>query len=422
MNKLFIKIFNHASKHRVFDSRRALTFQKHLFSTSKTNTNKVFTRGFKFSASAFLFCSILYHQQTQCKTEEENVIADAENANTDEGGIKTDGGQTDAHIHPPTEILPIEMAKMTFAPKVPPPIRRRHPALVKATFEFNTTRGNVTRGTKYDFWTINGSVPGPFLRCRVGDVLELTVVNNDESGMPHNIDLHAVMGPGGGTAFTTVRHFQKKTANFRLLYPGLFIYHCSAAPIPLHVANGMYGLILVEPEEGLTRVDKEYYVLQSEFYFDPPGAGESVATMAYDKGLLEQPDAVVFNGREGSLTDKNPLKALTGDTVRIFFGNAGPNKISSFHIIGTLFEKVYREGDLVSPPARNVQTTLVPPGGSTVVEFRALVPGNYTLSDHAIFRLDKGAVGFLNVSGPKRPDIYASGEEAEVCDGCKVHP
>ena len=319
--------------------------------------------------------------------------------------------------------FPIEVANLTKAPKVPPPIDRNYPVILQATFISTTVRGLLTRGYKYDFWTYNNTVPGPMLRARVGDILEITLSNEDVvSGIPHNIDFHAVMGPGGGSPLLNANLHQKKTARFVLKSPGVFVYHCSMAPMPLHIANGMYGLIVVEPEGGLPKVDKEFYVMQSEFYFNMPSNEEDLVECAYDKGLREQPNAVVFNGREGALTDKDMLKAQTGESIRIFFGNAGPNLISSFHIIGTVFDKVFREGDLISQPARSIQTTLVPSGGSTVVEFTPLVPGIYALTDHSIFRLDKGAIGFINVIGEKRLDIYSSKEEPEPCVGCKTHP
>jgi len=399
MNKIFNKILSFTSKPLYSDFRKTLTLKRPLFPTVKNDPSKFLKNLFKISASTLLFSSMLYHHQTQCEAKEEH--------------------KPEEEHH---QKYPVEMASMAYAPNVPPPITRTYPALVKVKFEFSTLRRNVTRRTKYDFWAINGSVPAPFIRCRVGDVLEVTVVNNDESGMPHNIDLHCVLGPGGGAPVTTVQQEQTKIAKFKLTTPGLFLYHCANAPIPLHIANGMYGLILVEPEKGLPKVDKEFYVMQSEFYFNPPTPGEEAATMAYDKGLLEEPDAVVFNGREGSLTDKNPLTAKTGETIRIYFGNAGPNLTSNLHIIGSIFDKVYREGDIISPPARNIQTTLVPAGGVAIVEFQSLVPGNYALIDHAIFRLDKGAVGFINLTGPKRPDLYTSAEEPEPCFNCKVHP
>lgn len=329
--------------------------------------------------------------------------------------------KTNISPRPEHESLPVELAKLTIAPEVPPPITRRHPALLVVNMTCDAVTSYITRKFKYDFWAFNGSVPGPFIRTRVGDVVEVNLTNNDTSGMPHNVDFHAAMGPGGGAPLLLADEKKTKSAHFKMTTPGLFVYHCAAGPVPMHIAQGMYGLLLVEPEGGLPLVDKEYYVMQSEFYFDEPTEG-NVAPLAYDKGLREQPEAVVFNGREGSLTDKAVLKSNVGDRVRIFFGNGGPNLISSFHVIGGIFDHVYREGDLISPPARGIQTTLVPPGGAAVVEMSTTVPGNLTLVDHAIFRLDKGCVGFLNVSGEPNPELYHSVDIPNACYGCKLHP
>lgn len=327
-----------------------------------------------------------------------------------------DGVTTLNHAAYPEEKCPI-----AFAPDVPPPITRKHPVILKLDITSDVYVGKLTNRYTYKFWGFQKSVPGPIIRARVGDVLDVTLHNKDDTGMPHNIDFHSVTGPGGGASCLNAESLESKRAAFKLLSPGLFIYHCAAAPVPMHIANGMYGLILVEPEHGLTPVDKEYYVLQSEFYYDAPEDNSTnEATYNYAKGLAEEPDSVVFNGREGALTQDGMLKCKTGDRVRIFFGNAGPNLTSAFHIIGAVFDKVYREGDLVSPPARGVQTTTVPAGGAAMVELRPLVPGNLTLVDHAIFRMDKGAVGFLSVSGDKRPDIYYG--DLSPCTGCKLHP
>ena len=268
-------------------------------------------------------------------------------------------------------------------------------------------RIGVAKGVLYDAWTFGGAVPGPFIRARVGDTLELRITNSDALGMPHNLDVHAVTGPGGGGAVTMVAPGQEHMAWFKLLYPGLFVYHCGAAPVMDHIANGMYGLLLVEPEGGLPAVDREYYVMQSEFYTTPPDPTTMLATYSHDAGRREDPSYIVFNGSALSLLGDGALVAHAGETVRIFFGNAGPNKVASFHIVGSVMERVYRESDLVSPPARDVQTTLVPPGGAAVVDLSLPVPGTYTLLDHAIFRTEKGATGLLKVNGLFRPDIFA---------------
>jgi copper-containing nitrite reductase len=298
-----------------------------------------------------------------------------------------------------------EKAQLVGAPLVPAPITRTNPAVVQAYLNAGYKTMELAPGFNYTFWTFNGITPGPFIRARVGDTLEVMLSNTDDRGMAHNIDFHAVTGPGGGSEVLTTNLGGLVMARFKLLNPGLFIYHCAQSPTEDHIANGMYGLILVEPETGLPKVDREFYVLQSEFYTKPPIAGK---TLEYspEEGLMEQPRFVVFNGRIGSLTGANALQAKTGERVRIYFGNAGPNLDSSFHVVGATFDKLYREGDLVSPPARSVAVTLVPAAGTAVVEIKFDVPGQYTMMDHSIFRTKKGALGIINVTGPPRPDLY----------------
>ncbi|KAM5361755.1 hypothetical protein ACJA88_014343 [Fusarium oxysporum] len=284
--------------------------------------------------------------------------------------------------------LPKEDAILTTAPNVPPSITRDHPALVKVPLVTTTKLAQLTSQYKYEQWTFNGSVPGPFIRAKVGDVVELSLTNKDPAGNPHNIDCHAFTGPGGGAAVTTCEENETKVGRFKLLYPGLYVYHCAAAPVPVHIANGMYGLMYVQPEgNDLPPVDKEYY----------------------------EPQVIAFNGSESALTRDKPLKANVGDDVRIFFGNAGPNLTSSFHVIGSHFKNVYRDGGVTSNPSKGIQTVSVPSGGSTIVDLKMVVPGTYTLVDHAIFRLDKGAVGFLNVSGPPNPGVYQSSQPPRPC-------
>lgn len=324
--------------------------------------------------------------------------------------------------------LPAEDAIMTSAPDVPPPITRDYPVVLKVDLTTSVKRAELTGAYKYDQWTFNDQVPGPFIRARVGDVVEIKFTNKDESGMPHNIDCHAFLGPGGGSAVTTTEENQTKTARFKLLCPGLFVYHCAAAPVPVHIANGMFGLMYVQPEEGdLPPVDKEYYVMQSEWYHEPPevdddGRRSFEVEFSYPSALREEPNVVVFNGSESAMTRDRPLKANVNDKVRIFFGNAGPNLTSAFHVIGGNFRWAYRDGDVLSPPAQFVSTLSVPPGGATIVDMLMPVPGTMTLVDHAIFRLDKGGVGFLNVSGKPRPDVYQSVQPPAPCPGCKLHP
>ena len=324
----------------------------------------------------------------------------------------------DVVVSPPTQTID---AVLTYAPEVPPPVGDREPAVVRAKIRAGRKTMPMSNRYQYTYWTLNGHSPGPFLRARVGDVLEVHITNDDPKGMPHNLDFHAVTGPGGGANVLTVAPGEERVGRFRLLHPGLFYYHCAAPPVPDHIANGMYGLILVEPAVGLPPVDREYFVMQSEFYTEPPPEDGGLLSFSHAQGLSETPQFVVFNGRVGSLTDEGMLPAKTGETVRLYFGNAGPNLVSSFHVIGEVFDRVYREGDLVSAPARSVQTTLVPSGGATVVEFGVEVPGEYTLVDHSIFRIEKGAAGFLAVTGPERPDLFFSSQGEKPCEGCKVH-
>jgi nitrite reductase (NO-forming) len=221
----------------------------------------------------------------------------------------------------------------------------------------------------------------------------------------HSIDLHAVLGPGGGAMLTQAGHDEIKTFAFKAMRPGIYIYHCASPHIPTHIANGMYGMILVEPKGGLPKVDHEYYVMQGEFYTAGKRGETGLQGFSLEKMDDEHPEYVVFNGRVGSLTGNRALKSNVGDTVRIFFG-VGTYLPSNFHIIGGILDKLYPEGDIVSPPHRNVQTTLVPAGGAMMTEFKTEVPGKFLLVDHALPRaVDKGALGEMVVTGNERPDF-----------------
>ncbi len=296
-------------------------------------------------------------------------------------------------------------AKLTSAPAVPNPIGKREAKTVQIHFEAKEFKGSIAEGVQYEFWSFNGKVPGPMARVRVGDKVKFQLSNAKSNSQQHNIDIHAVNGPGGGAAVNTVSPGETKTFTWKALNPGLYIYHCAAGSIVDHIANGMYGLILVEPAGGLPKVDREFYVFESEFFLTEPENG--VAAFDISKGLAEHPTYVVFNGKEGAVTGENALKAKAGETIRIFFGNIGPNGISSFHVIGEIFDKVYHEGAINGLVNHNIQTTLVPSAGATIVEFKVDNPGTYVLVDHSIFRVAKGAIGHLVVEGDKDPSIYA---------------
>ena len=312
-----------------------------------------------------------------------------------------------------------EMAELTSPPYVPKPVGTRPAKKLKVDLEIIEKEGEIMDGTKYLFWTFGGTVPGSFIRTRVGDEVEFTLKNHQDNKLPHNIDMHAVTGPGGGAEATLVAPGQQRTFSFKCLNPGLYVYHCAQAPVPLHIANGMYGLILVEPEGGLPPVDKEYYVMQGDFYTD--GAYGAGGTQAFnqEKALKENPDYIVFNGKVGSLTQDGALTANPGETVRLFVGNGGPNKVSSFHVIGEIFDRVHVEGaDLIN---ENVQTTLIPAGGAAIVEFKVDVPGSYVLVDHSIFRaFNKGALGLLVAKGEENRKIYAKNEPTPYVSDLKI--
>lgn len=309
--------------------------------------------------------------------------------------------------------LPVEEAVLTQAPQVPPPITRKTPARVVVQMEVKEYTARLADGVEYTFWGFGGSVPGPFIRVREGDEVEFHLNNHPDNKLPHNIDLHAVTGPGGGAASSFTAPGHSSTFSFKVLNRGLYVYHCATAPVGMHIANGMYGLILVEPEEGMPRVDREFYVMQSEFYTAGRYGEAGLQPFSMEKALEEDPDYVVFNGSVGALAGDNALKAQVGETVRLYVGNGGPNLISSFHVIGEIFDKVFIEGgDRLNA---NVQTTLVPAGGSTIVDFKVEVPGTCVLVDHSIFRtFNKGSLGMLKIEGPEDKTVYSGKQVDEV--------
>jgi nitrite reductase (NO-forming) len=289
---------------------------------------------------------------------------------------------------------------------LPGAIGRRGPQLVKVGLETTEVTGCLADGATYRYWTYNNKVPGPFIRVRVGDTVEVTLRNAEDSSMSHNVDFHAVTGPGGGGAVTVAAPGEARSFTFRAINPGLFVYHCAVAPHALHISNGMYGLILVEPEQGLPPVDREFYVMQGEIYTAQPFGTQGELDYDMDRLLDERPTHVLLNGAVGALTERAPLKAKVGETVRLFFGVGGPNLTSSFHLIGEIFDRAFAMGDLTSPPLSNVQTLSVAPGSAAAVDLRLEVPGRFILVDHAISRMDKGCAGYLDVEGPANPDVF----------------
>ena len=290
--------------------------------------------------------------------------------------------------------------------EVPPPIAKREPQTVRVDLVAVETEARLAEGTTYGFWTFNGRVPGPMLRARVGDTIDVHVTNADNSAFIHSVDFHAATGPGGGAAATQVDPGHTKSFKFKALVPGLYVYHCATPMVAHHIANGMYGLILIEPEGGLPPVDREFYVMQGEVYTDAAFGQHGRQEFSVEKLLNERPEYFVFNGAVGAISKLHPLKARVGETVRIFFGVGGPNHTSSFHVIGEIFDRVYSFADLLTPPLQGVQTITVPAGGAAIVEFKLDVPGNYILVDHALSRAERGLVGMLQVEGPHNPEIF----------------
>lgn len=330
----------------------------------------------------------------------------------------TSKGQTDGETDPLAAkkfdvIKGEEVAVLTDPPNVPPPITRKHATKVIVKMEILEHEMEIAPGVTYTYWTFGTTVPGPFIRVREGDLVEFHLQNHPDNKLPHNIDLHAVTGPGGGatSSFTAPGH--ETIFEFTALNSGLYIYHCATAPVGMHIANGMYGLILVEPREGLPAVDKEYYVVQSEFYTTGGYGAGGLQPFDMEKALAENPTYVVFNGSVNALMGENELKANVGDRVRLYLGNGGPNLISSFHVIGEIFDRVYLEGG--TNATHNVQTTLIPAGGSAIAEFRVEVPGTYHMVDHAIFRaFNKGAIANLRVDGDENLLVYSGQRDDRI--------
>jgi Cu+-exporting ATPase len=324
------------------------------------------------------------------------------------------------------------------------PITHNADGTVVIKLETREVVSELAPGTTYQYWTYNGTVPGPLLRVREGDTVEVQLthavaeeesqdisfdlvptaradggktedahansggLHAAEGHATHSIDLHAVEGPGGGSVLTQVKDGETKIFRFKANRPGVYVYHCASPHVPTHIANGMYGLIIVEPKKGLAPVDKEFYVMQGELYTTGALGRKGRQQFSRKKLLAENPEYFVFNGRTGALAGSGALRASVGERIRLYIG-VGGFVPSNFHVIGAVFDKVYPEGDIVSPPLRNVQTTIIPAGGSAVVEFTVDVPGKYLLVDHSLTRsIDRGALGELIVEGPRNPELFSA--------------
>ena len=310
------------------------------------------------------------------------------------------------------------------ADDLPSPLNREQEQLVTVDLYTDELIAEMMPGVTYQYWTYNSKVPGPFIRVRAGDQVEIRLrhgnpdVTNEDHNQhtaaqhaaaghsAHSIDLHAVIGPGGGAPLMQVGPGEEKRFRFKATHPGIYVYHCASPHVPTHIANGMYGMILVEPTQGLTKVDREFYVMQGEFYTAGKFGSKGYQAFSKEKLLAEQPEYFLFNGRVNSLSGERALKAKVGEKIRLFVG-IGSHIASNFHIIGAIFDNLYPEGAILSPPLKNVQTTTIAAGSAVMIEFTAQVPGKYLLVDHNLTRaIDKGALAELIIEGPDQPELY----------------
>lgn len=273
----------------------------------------------------------------------------------------------------------------------------------------------IAPGIINNYWTFNKTVPGPLFRVREGDIVKVTIKNNETSLHHHNVDFHAATGPGGGGAVSIVAPGETKEFTFKALHPGLFVYHCAVPNMAVHMAHGMYGMILVEPKEGLPRVDKEFYLMQGELFTTGVIGRQGLQAFDAQKMMEGVPTYVTFNGRPDGVVGK--MQAKVGDRIRMFVGNGGVVHSSSFHVVGEIFDTVYPEASMGGAVFKNVQTTNIPAGGATIVEFTVEYPGKYVLVDHALMRTDKGAWGTLEVTGEPDPSIFSGNASEHAHEG-----
>ena len=323
----------------------------------------------------------------------------------------------------------VDEAHVAYAPSVPPAITRTDQRTYEVHLEVleGVCPLDPAKGISTDMWgyriagdaDVTCGSPGPILRGRVGDMVSITLTNLAGNLHPHNIDFHAVTGQGGGAKDLTVNPGETATIQIRLLYPGAFMYHCAYGDVPVHIAHGMYGMFIVDPEAPLPKVEHEWALMQSEWYV---GEADPSGLVAFDPDalLLEEPRYVTFNGRTDALTGDNTLTMAVGERARIYMVNEGLNLDSNFHPIGSHWDLVYPEAatHAANEPIRGSQSTLVVAGGGVVVELDGLVPSTIILVDHALVRtFYKGAIGTIVVEGDPQPELYGVTRAASPTDG-----
>ena len=360
------------------------------------------------------YCSIPGHREIGMEglLRVVGTIADDNTTADDTGYVSEDTSDDQPVLNPAIENA---VSVIRNPADLPAPVGDRGPENLRVDLTAVEVDGVLADGTTYRYMTFDGQVPGPMLRVRQGDTVELHLTNDTSSQLPHSIDLHAVTGPGGGAVYTQTLPGDETVFTFQALQPGLYVYHCATASVAHHITSGMYGLILVEPPGGLPKVDHEFYVMQGEIYTAQPFGTDGHLDFSHEKMLDEDAEYFIFNGAAGALTlDDYALRAEVGDTVRIYFGVGGPNATSSFHVIGEIFDRVYDQASLTAPPLTDVQTTTVAPGGATMVEFTLDVPGRYILVDHALSRLERGLAGYLYAEGEENPSVFHSDEAVDT--------
>ncbi|MEC0127596.1 multicopper oxidase domain-containing protein [Paenibacillus pabuli] len=295
-----------------------------------------------------------------------------------------------SHCSSSESINPVQHSEVSTASISHPPVDpiiRREGSKVYIEMTAQVTDIEISAGVIYNAWTFNGTAPGPVLRVTEGDTLIFTLKNKD-TRMHHSMDFHAVHA-SPSSKFVDVMPGEKGTFTYDTSSPGVFMYHCGTKPVLAHIANGMYGMIIVEPKAGYPSdqlIDREYTLVQSEWYKEHD----------YEAFLNGEPDYVVFNGNDYGLKE-SPLLAKVGDIVRIYVSNAGPNEVSSFHVVGTIMDRVYIDGN-----PRNIQygmqTVMLPASGGAVVEFTVTEEGDYPIVTHQFNHVAKGASAVLRVT------------------------
>jgi nitrite reductase (NO-forming) len=252
----------------------------------------------------------------------------------------------------------------------------------------------IAPGVRYAAWTFGGTVPGPSLRVRQGDTVDFTLVNR--ANIPHSMDFHAAeIAPS--KLYVNVLPNDSLHYRFVARVPGAFMYHCGTAPAAMHIANGMYGAIIVDPASPRPKA-REFVFVQSEFYMTSKPAVDGTRSLDWEQLLTLAPDHVVFNGRADQYAS-HPIEVRPNELLRLYVVNAGPNRISSFHVVGGIFERVFQDGSQASPLS-GVQTVNVPVGGGGIFEVRLREPGDYPFVTHAFADATKGAVGVFRALAP----------------------